>query len=368
MPKYKSFRGYGSTSRYTAYNKSKPKAKAMVVAKGPIRITKGKVLSGVKGRTPVRTTTRSRNRLIKSPPGGTLSHSYTKAGQPSKSKFTKLMKPLSGLQTITVQAANKFTGTTGEQYVFETGVSPITNDMNSWLSTIQQIDAAEFVFTPSDRNLSELLLSLEGTKIDYFMTNASDFPVHVTILDLVAKKDVPDASVGASTYFSPQSTWERGIAQQQKGDAAAPVQGQFREFLFQSPTRSIEFNKYWKIVGRRYVEMAAGRSHRHVFNWRGGRVLTKDEIHGAMTANTVGYWRGITCDTLILYNGVPVAGPEGVATTSAAEVIYRTCYTYAFRGMHRTAKFTQQNGFLANITVAQQTRQATEIVEDEDTP
>lgn len=325
-------------------------------------IQRSKIASKV-ARALSRTRTRvKRRRTIKSPADGTLSHSYTQAGKKRNSSVFKALKPLTGLQTVVDQVVGTVTGSSGEQLVDATAPLGTTTQLLDRLVSGLQING-ETPVSFSNNNYASQMLSSEGQKMDYMVTNSSDFPVIVTILDLAVKQDIPD-----SPSFTPASLWEEGVKQKQKGSATAAPAGLFREYLFSHPLQSASFNKYWRIVNSTKVEMAAGRTHRHIFNYVGGRCISKDILWQADSANTVGYWKDITTAMLILYNGVPIVNNEGTGSTSVPEIIVRYSTQVRYRAMARTPKLYNQFGTLSSISIANQRRQATEITEDEDTP
>lgn len=357
-------RFYGQAQKTRRLSAPKASTSPLAFGKTVARVARSK---SVPTRSPTRTM-KKKKWIVKSPADGTLSHSYTTYGKPSTKKSFKYMQHLTGQQKNQDQGAGQAIGETGKQSIWAYDVKGMSGEFISLLQQSVQQNATDPLISVAVNNYSEYLLSMEGYRLDVMITNSSDFPHNVEILDLVAKKDIPS---NPGYRFNPIETWERGLQQQQKGSATAPPSGYFRQYLFNDPTSSIEFNKYWKIVNRTKVEMAAGRTHRHVFNNNTGRVLTKDAMYGSVGADggSTGYWRGISTSMLVLLNGVPVANIQnGEATTSAAELIYRASTTVKYRGLVRTPKSYKQIASLPNISIANERREATSIVEDEDTP
>lgn len=337
------------------------------MAFGPIKKAIKTAVKKARSVTRTRTKTKSQ-KIIRSPGDGTLSSSYGTHGKPVKTNYSRTVRALCGRQTILEQYTAVFNGAMGEQGVLALPTFFTTGNISGMFFQAIRMYTDSNTFNPIEAvsNTSAAFgnarLIFEGSKRDSMYTNASDFPCFVTILDLVFKKDIPQAG----TNYAPAELWKRGYDDLQKSSTGPPSYpaGVPQEYPFMYPTNSAEFNKYWKVCKVTRVQMAAGRTHRHVYEHKQGRIIKHDEIQQAIRLTDNGYWKDVTTSVLVLVNGVPVVNSldANQVSLSKPELLYREAVTHYYRGIAVTPKFNAQNGVLPSFATAK--LQATEITEE----
>ena len=310
-----------------------------------------------------KTKTSKKEKVIQSPGNGTLSHSYASYG-PRKAKnfFGRMVRQLSGPQTTQRQTVSLITGTSGEQHRERDLINGTTGGLFAMLTEatktpgIDQQGALSNTI-PADLNMAGVKLMYEQTRRDLMITNSADFPTMVTIYTVVARKDEIRGDL-----IDPIAMWDYGILQQAKLPQSASVtypNGNPSEYPFSHPRQSRDFNKYWKIVKTTRLEMAAGRTHRHIDDIYCNRQINKEDLLRAYANSSSGIWAGITCCHIITAVGVPCVSEQNVPSLSIPRLIVREARRERFRSLLTIPKYYAQYNALPVLQT--EVLQATEI-------
>lgn len=136
---------------------------------------------------------------------------------------------------------------------------------------------------------------LENMKAEYRMINQDNAPLQVTIYDLVAKRD---------HNLSPQTCFTDGLADQA---ATAFTTSTLPPGV--SPTMSVQFNNYFKVLKSKRMVLEQGKYHTHSITLAPNRIFNS-EIMKEANLNIA----GITHWVLVVVNGYIVNGVTAPTT------------------------------------------------------
>lgn len=107
-------------------------------------------------------------------------------------------------------------------------------------------------------------LAVKGYGLEYLYTNQSPNTIILTHYDCISKITKP---IRSQTI----NDWTNGLADQNPTSGTSGTAN--ASFPGQCPTASKLFNITWHIVKKVMIELAPGRSHRHVFNMKCNRIV-----------------------------------------------------------------------------------------------
>ena len=105
-------------------------------------------------------------------------------------------------------------------------------------------------------------LAVKGYGLEYLYTNQSPNTIIITHYDCISKVTKP-------TRTQTVDDWTNGLLDQNPGSTTVAN----ATFPGQSPTSSKLFNITWHVVKKVMIELAPGRTHRHVFNMKCNRIV-----------------------------------------------------------------------------------------------
>lgn len=236
---------------------------------------------------PTMTTTKKLHRKpIQSPPTG-LSNSKTVLRYP-KMKGAKMLTQLAPSDVLT-EARTGFAQSPYNEQATREEVNMQAIDLANIYSksvdtTIEYENTADFLAKTYERKFW-----IDDFYKETLITNQSPSVVKLVIWDLIAKED---------TNESPIAAWVTGVNAESGLDVPQNV-----DVPMARPSDVREFNRTWKVINVRQIELGTGRCHQHVFHHRYNGWISVGKL---LNNNRTNFLKGITSFTLIQTMGVPV--------------------------------------------------------------
>lgn len=160
----------------------------------------------------------------------------------------------------------------------------VTPGVQNAAAPMQMCSSADFNLIAGTSKIQRYVL--ERAIGEIFMANNYKANVRITIYDVVARRDIPSA-----TLTSAFTTWSQGLTDIGLTNTYQNVGA--------TPYGSDAFNFYWKVLNRTEVVLAGGSVHRHRVVWKGGKLVAGPE------AAYLSGWKDCTYNTLVVISGQP---------------------------------------------------------------
>lgn len=234
----------------------------------------------------------------------------------SNSTKTIKYKPSPGIRQVfreapisTYMQADAFTNTGlfGLQTIYSNVAACRGSELNTWAINATADNLTPSVLPTTGRR--SYRLAVKGYGLEYLYTNQSSNTVILTHYDCISKI----TKVASSQTID---DWNTGLTDQNTVNGTSGVA--LSSFPGQSPTASKLFNITWHVIKKVLIELAPGRSHRHVFNMKCNRIVDLeyaaryDQIKG-LTYGQISVQHALCVDSSNVSNG-------GAVTLNASKI------------------------------------------------
>lgn len=180
------------------------------------------------------------------------------------------------------------------------------------------------------------------------ITNTSTYTAKVAIYDVVARHDLASGAVPNI----PTTAWSTGITDELAAGAATNVGN--------TPFMSDMFTQFWDVKKITKFDLQPGGTHTHKLS-----LMPHKKLHSELLSNVTGAIGGITCYSVIVYQGQ--AGHDSTTKTQVStaatglDVIQELHFGFKFI-QHNAAHYYKANNLVNNFTVG---GQVAEIINEE---
>lgn len=258
-----------------------------------------------------------------------------------------------------VQMLNQFSvsPTQSSPYIYLGGSTNQQRDMLQADLMLRYLDPAYSgpVVVDQDLTLQRKWMSL-GVRVLHRIKNQHNFPVKVTLYDIMARRDLSDEGQTTPDQLgdeSPPELWERGIEAKNVGVGSLIDQA----FPGSTPYQSELFCRFWQVGKKTTFMLHPGSEHHHRVSVTPAYMFNVADFR--VTAAKRGLTMGVMC---VLEGGIGTdATLNSEAQLSLGKLAVITQYTHRFQCYERSRPTIQQ--FLG-LTEGEQQIQA--ILEDTD--
>lgn len=156
-------------------------------------------------------------------------------------------------------------------------------------------------------------LHIHGVKTENIFTNDTSLDCMIYIYDLASKNT-------SATYYDPKTAWIRGVDQEE--DALTLDVSDYGSI----PTRYKGFNQFWKVLKLTKVELAAGRSHIHRYNYSLNKTIDTNVFYNNQVI------AGVTRSQLIIVKGIQIVSATATPGTpigpAPSKIFYKVQNVY----------------------------------------
>lgn len=181
------------------------------------------------------------------------------------------------------------------------------------------LDTAAGGAAPLTANTAGRKVYVDKMYLKTLFTSACNTDFTLEIYDFIANV----TSIG---YSDPLTTWTAAIAGEDYNSTNTYTRYDTR------PQQYKEFNMQWKCIGKKIVEMGAGRSHEHKVEWSINRMI---EMEYAQRYDTI---KGITFSQLFIIKGNKLMTDDTNVTTNQAKVLYECTKSIVGRNIINTPR------------------------------
>jgi len=187
------------------------------------------------------------------------------------------------------------------------------------------------------------------------LNNPTGQTMYVDLYDIVAKRDIPNATATGLPYLVnlPTSAWAVSMTQQANSSLPYAAYQQ----LGAVPTQGQLFNDYYKVVSKRSVVLPQNATHVHTVSLKLDKSFDKGEL--IIQKQYLAGWKGFTYYTMAVVRGQPCLDEiTGLTTTiePAMRWVVSEHYTYSWlqaNGSVNTFSNVMPYGSGTNVKVMQ---------------
>lgn len=285
---------------------------------------RGRLRTPVRRRTGSRTKTGVKNEHVKTSRDGPVSSSISKIrvkGGFKLGKFRKLTAPMFFISNN----ANSISWTDGFQVATQSDPLYGTADLKSMFAMYATNIPATTTGVATTR------LYMKSVFTETLITNQTNDVVHMTLYDVMCRRDLTTSSTAEANYVNPNAAWVQGSID-------AGNSGAF-QIVASTPFQTPGFTEYWKIVKITDVDLHSGGHHRHRVLMKPKKQISNEIVTTLSASSNTGTLGGLTVYTMIVCHGFPV-NSTGTSTTSTAsgkiDWVSRKQYEFYPIGSERT--------------------------------
>jgi len=300
------------------------------------RTTASRKMSSRSGKKSVSTARVSRRKTNSAIGGGSGFISYSSFNMTRKASSVAATIKRSGAQNNLLEVNSyRMTCPIGQQIVqdypiFSGGTFTQSNSFSD-IAAIVSLVGGSTVGTTKPTTTTRVLL--ESAYVKNMITNATDTNCHLTVYDIMARRD---------SSIEPVFGWNTGLLDSSAGSNNSYALGG-------TPFTSSLFTSEFRVVKQQKVALPPGTTHAHVVNYRPNKVFNAEILR-----ESVGTLGGLTMYTMFVAHGSPIDDSVNNSLVSTSACVLNVVQTKQLR--YTWVADTQNNftsfNYLNTITTA----------------